>query len=98
MIESNLRIGVRSQTPTENVSKTIDIGEPSRELNHGELRQLRRTLQRSPRQFGYSVATWTPKLAQHYICESFDVTYSLQFIDRLAKAIGVAHRLEQDDI
>jgi transposase len=98
MTESNLRVGVRNQTPTENESETIDIGEPSRELTDGELRQLQRTLQRPPRQFGYPVATWTPKLAQHYIRESFDVTYSLQFIDRMVKAVGVAHRLERRDV
>jgi transposase len=98
MTESNLRIGVRSQTPTENVPKTIGTSEPSRELNHGELRQLRRALQRPPRQFGYSVTAWTRQLVQDYIHERFDVTYSLQFIDRLVKAVGVAHRLEGWDV
>jgi transposase len=98
MTESNLRVGVRNQTPTENVSETIDIGETSRELTDGELRQLQRTLQGTPRQFGYPVATWRRQLVQRYIRESFDVTYSLQFIDRLVKAVGVAHRLERRDV
>jgi transposase len=98
MTESNLRIGVRSQTPTENGSKTIDTVEPSRQLNDGELRQLRRALQRSPREFGYPVATWTNNLARHYIRDSFGVAYSLQFIDRLVEAVGVAHRLERRDV
>lgn len=97
MNESNPRAGVRTQTPAKNESETIDTNEPSRNQTDGELRQLRRALQRSPRQFGYPVVTWTPKLVQHYIRESFDVTYPLQFIDRLVEAIGVAHRLERSD-
>lgn len=98
MTESNLRIGVRIQTPTGNVSKTIDTGEPSRQLTDGELRQLRRALQHPPRKFSYPVATWTKKLVRHYIRDSFSVAYSLKFVDRLVKAVGVAHRLERSGV
>ena len=97
MTESNLRIGVRNQTSAENVSTSIDTGGPSRDLTDGELRRLRRAVKRSPRQFDYPVRTWTRKLVQHYIRDSFGVTYSLQFIDRLAEAVGVTHRLERSD-
>lgn len=94
MTEPNLHIGVRDQVPAEGQSPAIDRKESSRELTNHELRQLRRTLQETPQEIGYSIPTWTVQLIQRYIRNSFGVAYPLPFIERLVRAVGVAHRLE----
>ena len=95
MTESIHQIGVRSQRPTEKISATVSTGDPSRNLTDGELRQLRHAVLHPPHQSDYPMRRWTRILVKHYVRDNFGVTYSFQFIERLVRAIGVAHRLKR---
>jgi hypothetical protein len=97
MTESTLRAGVQLQTSAANATMT-NANEISRQLNHGELRQLRRSLQRPPQQLGFLGTTWTAKFVQRYVRDSFTVAYSRPFIDQLVKTVGIAHRFERRDV
>ena len=62
-------------------------GRPTK-LTEEQWDELVTVLDNSPNDVGFDAPTWTPKLVQHYIRESYDIEYSLRHIRELLNQAG----------
>lgn len=92
-------LGIRDQTiytwfdrlETEPLEQALQerarSGRPAK-LTDSDREEFLRTVQRSPREVGYDHPTWTAAVAQRFLEEEFDVTYSRRHVQRLLETAG----------
>lgn len=97
MTEPDHPAPVQAQTVAENVPKALGAGELSRQLNDGELRELKRTLQHPLQQLGCPASMWMIQLVHYCVRDSFEVVCHSQFIDRLVERIDISAHTERSE-